>query len=134
MTLPHLRIVFRTAAMFNWLACILLMPGLGIASRLGFEPALTGAPWSHVALLAIALLGYGYWMVARDPIAHRGIIVLGLIGKLGVVCIMFGHYLLVGDVNFRLVSLSIGDLIYGALFLRALRATAHHGITTGGFP
>lgn len=124
MTTSQLKVVFYTAAAFNWLACVLLLPQLGIADRIGFEPALTSGPWGQVALLAIALLGYGYWMVARDPIANRGIIVLGLIGKLGVVCIMFGHYLLAGDVNLRLASLSVGDLIYSALFLRALQATA----------
>jgi hypothetical protein len=73
-------------------------------------------------LMAIALFGYGYWMVSRDPVGHRGIIVLGVIGKLGVVAVMFGHYFFGTDMNLRQASLALVDLTYAVIFVRALKS------------
>ena len=120
MNLRQQRILFYSAAVFNWLACVMLFPETGIAGRLGLAPLMTHGPFDQIALFAIALLGLGYWMVARNPSAHRGIIVLGIIGKLSVVSILFGHYFLSGDVTLALASLSLGDVIYSVLFFRAL--------------
>ena len=92
MTADTQRRMFQSAAFFNWLACLMLLPATGIAAYLGFTPLMDNGPFGHMALMAIALFGYGYWMVSRDPVAHRGIIILGIIGKLGVVAVMFGHY------------------------------------------
>ncbi len=110
-----------SAAIFNWLACLILLPSTGIASSLGFTPLMTNGPFDHFALLAIALFGYGYWMAAGDPVAHRGIIFLGALGKAGVVAILFGHHFLVGDVNLRQAMLALGDAIYAVLFISVLR-------------
>jgi hypothetical protein len=110
-----------SAAVFNWLACLILLPSTGISSALGFTPLMTNGPFDHFALLAIALFGYGYWMAAGDPVGNRGIILLGAIGKVGVVAILFGHHFLVGDVNLRLALLALGDALYAVLFIRLLR-------------
>jgi hypothetical protein len=115
------RLMLYSAAVFNWLACLILLPSSGISSALGFTPLMTHGPFDHFALLAIALFGYGYWMAAGDPVAHRGIIVLGALGKAGVVAILFGHHFLVGDVNLRQALLGLGDLIYLVLFILVLR-------------
>jgi len=40
-----------------------------------------------------------------------------------VVAIAFGHYFFVGDVNLNLASLTLGDVIFAALFFRYLKAT-----------
>jgi len=82
-------------------ACLISLPSSGISSAVGFTPLMTNGPFDQIALLAIALSGYGYWMAAGDPVAHRGIVVLGALGKAGGIAIMFGHHLLVGDVNLR---------------------------------
>ena len=125
MTTDQQRVLFYSAAVFNWVACVLMFPAFGLADRLGFTPVMTNAPFDQIALLAVALFGYGYWMVGRNPGAHRGIILLGLIGKIAFVSILFGHYLFVGDVNFNLAGLTIGDMIYSVLFLRVLRTSAN---------
>lgn len=124
MTTQQQRIMFYSAAIFNWCACLVLFAPLGIADAMHLSHSIGGGPFEQVALMAIALFGLGYWIVARDPGANRGIVVLGLIGKLGVVAIFFGHYLLVGDANLNFASLSIGDLIYSVLFIHFLRSTA----------
>jgi len=124
MTDDQQRFLFYSAAVFNWFACVLLFPAFGIADRLGLSPVMTNAPFDQVALFAIALFGYGYWMVGRNPRAHRGIVMLGLIGKIAVVSVLFGHFFLVGDVNFNLAGLAIGDVVYSALFIHVLRTSA----------
>jgi hypothetical protein len=117
------RVMFYSAAVFNWLACVLFTPWLGIAPHMGFSPEMSNAPFNQIAVFAIVVFGYGYWMVAGNPPAHRRIIMLGLIGKIGVIAILFGHYLLVGDVNFNLAGLALGDVVYAALFFRVLKTT-----------
>jgi hypothetical protein len=124
MTAKQQRIMFYSAAIFNWCACLIFFAPLGIASALNLSHSVGNGPFEQVALMAIALFGLGYWMVARNPDANRGIVVLGLIGKLAVVAIFFDHYFLVGDVNFNLAGLSIGDIIYSALFAQFLRSPA----------
>jgi hypothetical protein len=123
MTIRQQRLLFYSAAAFNWLACVLFFPAFGLSDRLGLTPAMTNGPYDQIALVAIALFGYGYWIVAGNPAANRGIVVLGLIGKLAVVSILFGHYFFVGDVNLRLAGVTVGDLIYCALFMRVLQAS-----------
>ena len=123
MTASQRRVLFYSAAVFNWAACVMFFPMSGISAAVGFTPLMTHGPFDQIALLAIALLGYGYWMVAGNPAAHRGIIVLGIIGKLGVFAIMFGHYFLVGDVNLAQALVTLGDVIYAALFFHVLRTS-----------
>lgn len=122
MTTDAQRRMFQSAAVFNWLACLIFLPATGIAGYLGFTPLMGNGPFEHVALMAIALFGYGYWMVSRDPVGHRGIILLGIIGKLGVVVILFGHYFLGTSMNLRQASLSLVDLAYAVIFIRALKS------------
>lgn len=122
MTTDAQRRMFQSAAVFNWLACLILLPATGIAAYLGFTPLMGNGPFGHMALMAIALFGYGYWMVSRDPVAHRGIIVLGIIGKLGVVSVMFAHYFFGTDMNLRQALLALVDLTYAVIFIRALKS------------
>jgi hypothetical protein len=117
------RIVFYSAAIFNWAACVAFVKPMGIADFLGLSHAVGGDPFGQIALMAIALFGLGDWMVAGNLEAHRGIVLLGLIGKFAVVLVFFSHYFFVGDVNFNLAGLSIGDLMYCMLFYQFLKTT-----------
>lgn len=78
MTRSQTRLLFTTAALFNWGAVLLLSPATGLPQALGLMPAGNGL-FDHIALLAMAGFGYGYWLVSRDPASHRGIVVLGLL-------------------------------------------------------
>ena len=142
MTAKQQRIMFYSAAIFNWCACLIFFAPLGIAASLDLSHsvAINDGPFDQVALMAIALFGLGYWMVARNPDANRGIVLLGLIGKLAVVAIFFGHYFLVGDVNFNLAGLTIGgnatfgDVRVGLDLGEALaRLNGKNGGRRGGF-
>jgi len=119
MSPAYTRALFRSAAVFNWLAFCLLAPWFGIAPVLGLQGATTGL-YDLVALLAIAGFGWGYWLAGTDPHAHKGIILLGAVLKLGVVAIFWTHVLL-GNTPWSMAALVSGDLIYAGLFLHALK-------------
>jgi len=123
MTEHNQKILFYSAAIFNWVACLVFIEPLGLAATFNLSHAVSNDPFGQIALLAIAAFGFGYWMVVSNPVAYRGVVILGLIGKIGVVAIAFGHYFFVGDVNFNLASLTLGDVIFAVLFFRYLKAT-----------
>jgi hypothetical protein len=120
----QVRILFYAAAVFNWVACLIFIEPLGLAATLNLSHAVGSDPFGQIALLAIAIFGFGYWMVVGNPAAYRGVVILGLTGKIGVVAIAFGHYFFVGDVNFNLAGLTLGDVIFAVFFFRYLKATA----------
>lgn len=111
----RVRILFRTAALFNWSAVVLFLPAFGVAERLGLHTAPTGTPFEHIGIAAIGLFGVGYWMVAASPEQNRGIAQLGLAGKVLVIALILGHYM-AHDVNLRLTLVVCGDVVYSALF------------------
>lgn len=121
MTAQSARLLFKTAAVFNWLAVLLFVPWLGMPALLGLPPAGTGV-YDQIALLAIAGFGWGYWMAGDDPAAHRGIIGLGGALKVGVVLIVFAHAF-AGTAPWNLAALVVCDLVCAALFFRYLRAS-----------
>ena len=122
MTLATARPLFRVAALFNWSAVLLFLPALGIARAIGIDPVPTGTILEEVGLLAIFLFGVGYWMAASAPDAHRGILKLGLAGKLGVVAIVGMHFVS-NTANLIWMLVVSGDLLFAVLFILYLRAT-----------
>ena len=123
MTERNQKILFYSAAIFNWVACLVFIEPLGLAKILNLSHAVSSDPFGQIALLAIAIFGLGYWMVVGNPTAYRGVVTLGLVGKIGVVMIAFSHYFFVGDVNFNLAGLTIGDLVFATFFYKYLKAT-----------
>lgn len=119
----YTRNLFRTAALFNFGAAALFLPITGIAPALGLQPLAGNDLFAQIALLAIFTFGLGYWMVSNDPQAHRGIVRLGTLAKLGVVALAWAHVLFIGDANVRMGLLVSGDLLYALLFLQHLRNT-----------
>jgi hypothetical protein len=115
------RILFRLAALFNWSAVLFFLPELGLADRLG-DGAPTGLPFEHVGLGAIALFGVGYWMVASAPEQNRGIVQLGLAGKVLAITLVAAHYL-AGNVSLALALVVSGDVIFAVLFAWYLATT-----------
>lgn len=119
MSTTYTRLMFRSAAIFNWLAFVMLAPWFGIAPVLGLQGATTGL-YDLVALLAIAGFGWGYWLAGNDPHSNRGLILLGAVLKIGVVAIFWAHVLF-GDAPWSMAVLVSGDLIYAGLFFNALK-------------
>jgi hypothetical protein len=68
----------------------------------------------------IALFGAGYWLAARDPVHNRGILVLGVIGKVSFALYWIAQ-VAVWRANAFLLPAALGDLALAALFVRHLR-------------
>jgi hypothetical protein len=128
MTYAQTRAMFYSAAIFNWLAVVVVLPAFGLANYLDMKPALSNSPFEQIAVVSIALFGLGYWIAGNDPRAHRGVILLGALGKLAVVAIVWGHYFFSHDVSLNLAILTFSDLAYAVLFFHVLRNGAGRGL------
>ena len=123
MQLSHARAMFTIAAAFNIIAVFLLHPATGIAAMLDLQPLIGYGAFEQIALLAIGGFGVGYWIVSRNPEQNRGLVVLGMLLKVGVTAIIVGHYL-AGDANLRMLLLVSGDALFALAFLHFLRSRA----------
>ncbi|MNJ72505.1 hypothetical protein D3C77_691620 [compost metagenome] len=70
----------------------------------------------------VVVFAWAYWMIARDPVRYRPYIVLGLLLKIMVVTIIFGHWL-AGNIGWPLPALASGDILFGLLFWRYYQQT-----------
>jgi hypothetical protein len=108
------RVVFGLAALFN------LAVGIGMAAGIGALPGEPPLPRevfvTEVAGLLIAVFGLGYILAARNPTAHRGIILLGAIGKSAMPFISGLHFLR-GEIPASALALSFVDLLFVILFV-----------------
>lgn len=116
MSLTVWRAIFWIAAAFNFAAGLppLLTPESDAA---GFGYAQD--PQTHIVVrlmgLLIAMFGVGYVLVALNPAKNHGIVLMGAIGKLGVVILVAEAYSR-GLVPQTAALMTMGDLVFVALF------------------
>jgi hypothetical protein len=115
------RLAFFAAALFNFAVGLpmVIAPGL-VAGGLG----MAAADLLTVRLLGwmITTFGIGYAMVGIEPRKHRGIALLGIIGKSGVIALTWWlawRGLVARDV----ALLAAGDLFFVGVFIAFLRRT-----------
>ena len=123
MTEKTTKTLFLTAAIFNWAV------GLALAFKAGllFElfrvtPAPTEPLFLQLFAWLVVVFGIGYWWVSTDPAANAPIIKLGILGKISVFLAVLACVLM-DAVSWQMLILASGDLVYAALFWRALKAT-----------
>lgn len=122
MKAKSMRIMFTTAAWFNWLAGLAvavnaeLLFGLFRITPLPTEPL-----FLQLFAWLVIVFGIGYFWVSRDPVANVPIIKLGMIGKLSVVLVSLAC-VLTGSVSWQMMTLVSADLLYAILFWRALQS------------
>lgn len=123
MTQSNGRILFTTAALFNWAAAIFvfLMPAQ-LAATMGLPPGPAGSVWGQVGGAAIVVFGWAYWMISRDVVRYRPYILLGIVGKVTIVLVMVGNWI-AGTMQWPLAALIQIDAIYAVLFARFLART-----------
>jgi len=83
------------------------------------QPVPANLVLTRLAALLIGVLGIGYGMVARDPVANRPILWLGILGKAPIPLLVW----LTGGAAALTSSafmLSLGDLAFATLFLAYL--------------
>ena len=108
------RPLFTVAAIFNVLVGLGMLLAYGsLAPLLGFPPRPT--VWIHIVAFAVLIFGYAYWRIATDPERFHEYIMLGIIGKLAFVVVIYGHFL-AGDATPALALLVTADLVFAGLF------------------
>jgi hypothetical protein len=114
------RALFTVAAIFNvTVGVAMLLAYDALAPWLGLPPEPT--VWVHLVALIVLVFGYAYWRVSMDPRRFRDYIVLGIVGKLAFVAVIYGHFL-AGDATAMLAALVTADLVFAVLFGAHLKA------------
>ena len=115
------RLLFSVAAIFNAVVGLAMLLSYDLmAPWLGLPPRPT--VWIHIVALIVLVFGYAYWRIARDPVRFREYVVLGIVGKLAFVVVIYGHFL-AGDATAALATLVTADLVFAALFAAYLART-----------
>lgn len=107
--------LFAFAAIYNFLVggALMLAPhraaaGLGVSGG--------GAPFALAMVgMLIVVFGVGYAMVARSPAQNRGIVWIGLIGKIGAAALGTMQYL-ANIVPLSTFLLGMGDVVFVLFF------------------
>jgi hypothetical protein len=117
----YYRWLFLAAAAWNAFAAgavLFLLTNAVFRMRMGIsKPA---DPLSLQLLgLCLFLFGLGYYWVGRALSKNHGLVKLGVIGKIAVFILFFGHAL-AGTIPVTLAIPSVVDLLFAALFLEFL--------------
>lgn len=85
-----------------------------VAEQLGVSGP--GGPYAIAMVgMMIAVFGIGYAIVARNPAGNRGIVWIGIIGKLGAAALA-AMQCLAGLIPTTTFALGMGDVVFAALF------------------
>ena len=121
MTAKSIRIMFTTAALFNWMAGgAVAINAVWLFGLFGVTPLPTEPLFLQFFAWLVIVFGIGYFWASRDPAANVPVIKLGMIGKLSVVLVSLAC-VLTGSVSWQLMILVSADLLYAILFWRALK-------------
>jgi hypothetical protein len=116
------RIVFGLAAAFNIAVGYAIMTD---PASMGTQP-FTGTAQEALFIKScgwlIAVFGLGYALVAIAPLANRGIALLGVVGKAAMPVFAYPLYAS-GAIPFESYALTLGDLVFVAMFTWFLIAT-----------
>ena len=108
--------VFGVAALFNFAVGLPLLLQPANFFTLMEQAVPTDLLFVRVAGALIATFGVGYWLAAIDPVANRVAVLLGVIGKPMMPIIMW-FYFQAGLVPFNSFAVSLGDVVFVALFV-----------------
>ena len=75
--------------------------------------------WLQSFLFLVANLGIGYFIVIMDVSKNHGIVIIGVIAKLGhfLICVI---YLIIGDIGILTLLFASVDVIFAVLFIEFL--------------
>ena len=120
---PNPFLLFRAAALFNALVAVAFFFAAPMVARLlGLSPEPAPAVYIRILAACVGLFGWGYWMIAADPVRLRPFVLQAAVGKLSVVAIILASVAM-GEANLAVAGLGGGDLIFGLLFVLYLVRT-----------
>lgn len=108
-------------ALFSLAALVNLAVGIGMAvtpAEVAMQLGVGGPGGSYAIIMVgmmIGVFGIGYAIVARDPPRNRGIVWIGIIGKLGAAGLAAAQYAQ-GLIPQSTFMLGMGDVVFAALF------------------
>ncbi|MDB5433248.1 MAG: hypothetical protein JWP35_4364 [Caulobacter sp.] len=116
-------LLFRAAALFNGLVALaFFFAAPQMAALLHLQPAPGPGVYIRILAACIAWFGWGYWIVASDPVRYRLFAIQGMLGKLTVVALIVAAVLM-GEANWAFAGLATSDLVFGLLFALYLART-----------
>ena len=115
----YYRRMFYIAALWNWIATGTFLFGASLMSSMGISAPIDGVG-KQLFCMMVAVFGLGYYLVARDITRNRGIVILGIVGKLGVVVLIMGN-VFAGSVQFSFAAPILVDALFVILFVQFLR-------------
>jgi hypothetical protein len=120
----YYRRMFYAAGIYNWLAAATTIAKTLIPSRVPIDSPFD--PFGgQVFALMVAVFGYGYFLVGRDPARNDAMVQIGIIGKL-LIFVLFLAYAIAGTFPLVLMIPACGDVIFAFLFLEFLLARRPH--------
>lgn len=123
MSNSYSRTLFGSAAGFNVLAGLPLLVAMQpVAALMGLQVTPTSTLFIQITMALVVMFGWAYWMISRDPVRYRPYIVLGILLKVLVVAVIYGHWL-AGNIPWPLPVLASGDIVFALLFWRYLSST-----------
>ena len=118
--------MFLLASVWNLAASLAGLVFTSFLFRLLFGRGIDGdlhlALLFRFSMLAVLLFGVGYWMVSRDLTLDRGIVWLGMAGKV-VLFVVFAACFATGRATLAGPLLFTGDFVWALLFLSFLSKT-----------
>ena len=98
----------------------MVFPAYGLRFASGLEITEPSILFTFFMLcFAVALFGLGYLMVAFNAVANRGLVVVGVIGKISFPAMALYGYLN-GMATLEFMVVIFGDVIWAGLFTRYL--------------
>jgi len=110
--------MFYAAAIYNWLAAAATIAKTVSPSQIPIDSPFDQFGGQVFALM-VAVFGYGYFIVARDPARNEGLVQIGIIGKL-LIFVLFLAYAIAGTFPYILMIPACGDVLFSLLFLEFL--------------
>ncbi|QEG21182.1 hypothetical protein [Mariniblastus fucicola] len=106
------RVVLAIAAVYNLIAGFAMIVFYHEGFRgLGLEKTAFNLPIQLVGM-CVALFGVGYWIVSRNPVENRNVLLLGMLSK-AIGPLLAVRYILRGDLPvWILIVFFFADLIY----------------------
>ena len=70
----------------------------------------------QIAAMYIFVFGVGYYLVYKNPLEGLGLVIIGILMKLGFVTVVFGHYIF-GSIPQMYVPFALLDVIFAVIFI-----------------
>lgn len=116
MSLKTIRTIYLVGGLYDMIVALIF--GLffkAIYNSFGVElPNHDG--YIQITAMYIFVFGVGYYLVYRNPLEGLGLVIIGILMKLGFFLVVFGHYIF-GSIPQMYIPFGLIDLIFAVIFI-----------------